>query len=74
MAHHQRLVYSPQASSGGNPLAMLLAAAITAALEKARPNYIPLARQANFMSVNSRGQGLPAGPYDTNYKADGSSF
>lgn len=72
--HNQKLVYSPQAAGAGNPLAMLIVAAVTAAMQKARPNYIPLARQANEMSVNTRGQGLPAGPYDNQYKADNGAF
>jgi hypothetical protein len=72
--HQQKIVYQPQASSGGSPLAALIAAAITAAIAKAKPNYIPLAQRANAISVNKAGQGLPAGPYDSQYKADGTTF
>ena len=72
--HKQTMVYSPQASTAGNPLAALIAAAITAAIAKAKPNYVPLAEQANTISVNKAGQGLPAGPYDGQYKADGATF
>ncbi|MBB5460813.1 hypothetical protein HDG33_004480 [Paraburkholderia sp. Cpub6] len=35
---------------------------------------VPLAQQANAISVNKAGQGLPAGPYDGQYKSDGASF
>ncbi|SAL60150.1 DUF799 domain-containing protein [Caballeronia humi] len=72
--HRQTMVYSPQAASAGNPLATLIAAAITAAIAKTKPNYVPLAQQANAISVNKAGQGLPAGPYDGHYKADGETF
>ncbi|MFM0052781.1 DUF799 domain-containing protein [Caballeronia grimmiae] len=72
--HKQTMVYSPQASTAGNPLAMLIAAAITAAIAKAKPNYVPLAQQANAISVYKAGQGLPAGPYDVQYKSDGATF
>ncbi|WP_158897904.1 GNA1162 family protein [Burkholderia sp. L27(2015)] len=68
--HHQRVFYQPQGSSGGNPLATLIVAAVQAAIAKAKPNYIPLAQRANFLSVGMHGQGLPAGPYDSQYKAD----
>jgi hypothetical protein len=68
--HHQPVFYQPQNSSGGNPLATLIVAAVTAAIAKAKPNYIPLAQQANALSVGTHGQGLPAGPYDSRYKAD----
>jgi hypothetical protein len=61
--HTEVMTYSPQASSSGNPMADLLAQAIVSALEKAAPNYMPLARQANLFAVNRRGQGLPSGPY-----------
>ncbi|MGF6919848.1 hypothetical protein [Paraburkholderia sp. 40] len=64
------MVYSPQAANAGNPIATLIAAAIA----KAKPNYVPLAQQANAISVNKAGQGLPAGPYDGQYKSDVASF
>lgn len=58
-----QLTYSPQSSSTGNPMADLLAQAVTAAVEKAAPNYMPLARQANNLAMGTPGVGLPAGPY-----------
>lgn len=36
----QRLVYSPQATNAGHPLATLVAAAISAAITRAAPNYM----------------------------------
>lgn len=59
----QRLVYSPQQQNGGSPLATLIAAAITAAMTRAAPNYMPLARQANNQAVLVGPQPIPAGPY-----------
>lgn len=59
----QAMSYSPRASNSGNPLADLIAQAIISALEKAKPNYIPLTQQANLLATHTVGQGLPAGPY-----------
>lgn len=59
----QAMTYSPQASNSGNPLADLLVQAIVSAIEKAKPNYIPLTQQANLVATFTQGQGLPAGPY-----------
>jgi hypothetical protein len=66
----RRVVYSPQQSSGGSPLAALVAAAVQAAITKAAPNYMPLARQANDQVFNTPGIGLPAGPYNPEYGKD----
>ena len=44
------MVYSPQANGAG--LAGPIADAIAAAITKAVPNYIPLARQANAQAIN----------------------
>ncbi len=62
--NHQVMVYQPQASGAGG-LAGLVADAIQAAITKAAPNYIPLARQANAMAIDGKVNGLPVGPYDT---------
>lgn len=65
------MTYSPQASNSGNPLADLVAQAIISAIEKADPNYMPLARQANLMAFGRPGFGLPAGPYrPESYRVD----
>ncbi len=67
----ETMTYSPQASNSGNPLADLLVQAVVAAVEKADPNYMPLARQANLMATARPGFGLPAGPYlQESYNAD----
>jgi hypothetical protein len=59
----QTLVYSPSQSNSGNPMADLIAQAVLAAIQKAAPNYIPLAQQANF-SVSALGvNALLPGPY-----------
>ena len=70
---HQSVVYQPQQSSAGG-LAGLLADAIAAAITKAAPNYMPLARQANGGAINLKGTGLPAGPYDGMFGKDASDF
>lgn len=44
----QRMLYQPQMQSSGNPIADLIVMAVTAAVAKAAPNYLPLARQANM--------------------------
>jgi hypothetical protein len=72
----EQMVYSPQANSnGGSPLGALIAAAVSAAIEKAAPNYIPLAMQANLQATTLPGRGLPAGPYLTSqYQKDQTVF
>jgi hypothetical protein len=64
-SNKQALQYSPQNSNGGG-IAGLVAQAIVAALEKAAPSYMPLARQANLAAATLPGMGLPAGPYRPN--------
>ncbi|MGH9709403.1 MAG: DUF799 domain-containing protein [Candidatus Acidiferrales bacterium] len=72
-SNHQQIVYEPQGQSGGG-LAGLLANAIVAAIAKAAPNYMPLARQANAQAINLKGTGLPAGPYDGLFGKDASDY
>ena len=63
----QRMTYTPDNNSSGNPLVDLLAMAVTAAVERAAPNYLPLTGQANaaaFYGVN----GVPPGPYSPTYE------
>ncbi|MEM9681781.1 MAG: GNA1162 family protein [Pseudomonadota bacterium] len=64
--------YSPQASGGG--VAGLVAQAVAAAIHKAAPNYMPLARQANQQTIWFAGKGLPAGPYHDDYNNDHQAF
>lgn len=59
----QSKVYVPQNSSGGDPIVMLITMAINAALTKAAPNYMPLAKQANAEAFAYPGHGFPYGPY-----------
>ena len=72
-SNHQQIVYEPGHANGGG-LAGLLADAVTAAVAKAAPNYMPLARQANSQAVNLKGTGLPAGPYNDLFGKDGSDY
>jgi len=59
----QRIVYQPQAGGSGNIIADLIISVVQAAATKAKPNYLPLARQANKNAVVRTHHGLPAGPY-----------
>jgi hypothetical protein len=59
----QTLEYSPSQNSSGNAMADLIASAVVAALQKAAPNYIPLAQQANLSVTNIGPNALPEGPY-----------
>ena len=70
----ESMTYVPQSQSSGNPIADLIAAAVTAGLTKAAPNYIPLAQQANGNAVIRIHKGLPAGPYNGKYGQDKDSY
>lgn len=72
--HTEKMAYDPAAQQSQGGLPGLIAKAVVAALEKAKPNYIPLARTVNGVSVVRAGQGLPAGPYDAQYRADQQQF
>ena len=61
--HQQNMVYNPQNTRTGNPFADLAVMAISAAITKAAPNYVPLARQANNITFSYPGPGIPPGPY-----------
>lgn len=61
--HNEKMVYTPQNQSTGNPFADLVVMAVNAAITKAAPNYVPLARQANNKSFKYPGTGIPPGPY-----------
>lgn len=64
-SEREKAVYS---SDGGNQ--GLLAAIVAAAITKASPNYMPLARQANAKALAFPGPGFPAGPYRPEYLTD----
>lgn len=72
--HKEKLAYDPSANQSQGGLAGLIAKAVVAAIEKAKPNYMPLARQANGAAVVRNGQGLPAGPQDANFQKDTLEF
>ncbi|HPU50660.1 MAG TPA: DUF799 family lipoprotein [Burkholderiaceae bacterium] len=57
------LQYQPQSSGGGHPLAMLIGAAISAAVARAAPNYMPLTQQANLQVFTMGATAIPDGPY-----------
>ena len=60
---NQKMQYSPQSSSAGSPLAILITAAINAAVARAAPNYLPLTQQANQMVFVLGPNAIPNGPY-----------
>jgi hypothetical protein len=57
-AEHQTMQYATNDGGGG-----LLGAVINAAVARAAPNYMPLARQANATALAYPGPGFPAGPH-----------
>lgn len=51
-------------SGGGGGIAGLVAKSIIAAIARAAPDYMPLARRANLLAINEYpGHGIPMGPY-----------
>lgn len=59
----QSMAYTPDGGSSGNPLADLIAAAVSAAITRAAPNYLPLTRQANEQVFVRGHTAIPDGPY-----------
>jgi hypothetical protein len=61
---NKRMQYTPQQNqNSGSPLGSLIAMAVTAAIERAAPNYMPLTQAANN-DVFVRGPtAIPNGPY-----------
>ncbi len=68
-ATRQYTASSNSSGSGG-----LLGALISAAIQKAAPNYIPLAKQANTQAISTIGKGFPAGPHHARYGKDKDKF
>jgi len=64
------MVYSSNGGGGGGGLGSLIAAVVSAAVTKAAPNYMPLARQVNAAAMIYPGPGFPAGPYLPSYRKD----
>jgi len=75
----ETMKYDPDYSSGGG-LADLIVDVVEAAITKAKPSYLPLARQANWMAISAKhvGPGQPTvrcfpmliGPYHPLYGSD----
>ena len=76
----QVMNYTPETQRSGNAMADLIIMAVQAAATKALPNYIPLARQANWKTIANVNLGLGQaetfthplliGPYHNLYKSD----
>ncbi len=62
------LTFTPHNEDTGNELTNLLVASISAALERASPNYLPLTRQANNEVFSSGYSALPPGPYASQHE------
>jgi hypothetical protein len=58
-----------QSSGGSDPISMMVSAAVTALIT----DYLPLARQANYMAFQAP-QGIPAGAYHPDYGHDQNRF
>ena len=66
-------VYSSDSGNAGG-LAGLIADAIVAAVAKAAPSYVPLAKQANAQATTQARRGVPAGKYHPMHGKDGELF
>lgn len=64
----KKMQYSPSQNSSGNPMADLISMAVSAAITRAAPNYLPLTRQANHQVFYLDQTRLPSGPYQTSGK------
>jgi hypothetical protein len=62
---NKKMQYSPQNQNTGSALGNLISAAVSAALERAKPNYMPLAQQANQQVLTMDATAIPYGPYHT---------
>jgi hypothetical protein len=62
---NKQMQYSPQNQNTGHPLANLIAAAVSAAMTRAAPNYMPLAQMANNDVFILGPTAIPDGPYRT---------
>jgi hypothetical protein len=63
----KKMAYTPQNNNNSGGAFALVAMAVSAAVEKAKPSYLPLTRQANnnvFYIDNTR---IPPGPYSPIY-------
>ena len=62
----EKAVYSSNQNNQGGLIGAIVGAAIT----KAAPNYMPLARQANWTAFRYPGPGFPSGPYHPEFGKD----
>ncbi len=62
----EKMVYSSNQNNQGGLIGAIVGAAIT----KASPNYMPLARQANGRAFTYPGPGFPSGPYHPEFGKD----
>lgn len=64
---NKQMRYTPQNNnnSGASPLAVLISAAVSAAITRAAPNYMPLTKQANQQVFVVGPSAIPDGPYRT---------
>ncbi|WP_427914846.1 DUF799 domain-containing protein [Ramlibacter sp. MMS24-I3-19] len=64
---NKQMRYTPQNNnnSGASPLALLISAAVSAAITRAAPNYMPLTKQANQQVFVLGPSAIPDGPYRT---------
>lgn len=60
---NKQMQYTPENRNAGHPLATLVLAAVQAAVERAAPNYMPLARMANTDVFVLGPTAIPNGPY-----------
>lgn len=64
----QQLRYTPDSGQSSNSLIdQLIVSAISAAVERADPQYIPLTREANYRAFINTRSPLPPGPYSLSY-------
>ncbi|WP_036168063.1 GNA1162 family protein [Massilia sp. 9096] len=60
---NKKMQYTPQQQNTGSVIGNLVAAAVSAALERAKPNYMPLAQSANLQVLTMEPTSIPVGPY-----------
>lgn len=60
---NKKMAYSPQQQNTGSLIGNLVAAAVSAALERAKPNYMGLTRIANNQVIMMEPTAIPNGPY-----------
>lgn len=62
-SEQKQMQYSPQNSNSGGGIGALIVMAINAAITRAAPNYMPLARQANSQAFAFGPNAIPDGPH-----------